>query len=72
MIRLNYNLEIFPEYLAPKPTTRGPNVGLASPIATKILALENPEIWLLPKWRRKLLSIPVFTLFLGRIVVLRT
>ena len=43
MIPLNYGLEIFPEYLAPKSKIRAPNVGLASPIATEILALEKPR-----------------------------
>ena len=56
MIPLNYGLEIFPEYLAPKPKIRAPNVGLASPIATEILALENPEIWLFAKMAPKTTS----------------
>ena len=56
MIPLNYGLEIFPEFLAPKPKIRAPNVGLTSPIATEILALENPEIWLFYKMAPKTTS----------------
>ena len=56
IIPLNYGLEIFHEYLAPKPKIRAPNVGLASPIATDILALEKPRICFFAKMASKTTS----------------
>jgi len=59
MMTLSYDLELFPKYLAPNVSYRPGNPHSNGDIGPR----KTQKIGFSPKWRRKLLPVPVFTLY---------